>query len=371
MNLIGNRHFLSAPASSRFRGWLAMVCLIILPGMPALADQPIDNSVRDAAEVQATADARDVEEVRAAPDAETEQLLKEADALRTRLEEFGYQLGVYDPALMEVQSDLARTLLSLEQYEEAAAVLTEALQLARVTDGLYGDRQLAILDDLSAAHKALQDWERVDDYQHLRFELLARKHAPDSAGYADALIERAAWQLQASQYSLLGRPGSQHAVQQLMDMNEEYQLALDSARQRGDARQQWELLSAVAMTDTEIARHINYQGLTDSFSSTPRYITQTICRMVPDGAGGAQRVCWQERVANPDYYFSAVSQRRTQLERARLNLQATRREMELFLLQNPGFASEHVEETGHRLASIERIVADLQREARRSTLRQW
>jgi hypothetical protein len=126
-----------------------------------------------------------------------------------QLEDYRHTLGPYSPMLMEVQQDLSRELLALERYQEAVGVLTEALQLARLTDGLYSERQLDILQNLREAHIGLQEWDKVDDYQHLKFQLQSRYYQSDSAEYAEALIERASWILQAARLNLLGPAGLQ------------------------------------------------------------------------------------------------------------------------------------------------------------------
>jgi hypothetical protein len=302
-----------------------------------------------------------------------ERLLREQQvaAMSRLLDDYRNTLGPYAPELMEVQQDLSRELLALERYAEAAAVLTEALQLARVTDGLYSERQLEILENLRNAHLGLQDWKQVDDYQHLKFQLQSRYYQPDSTDYADALIERASWILQASRLNLLGRPGSNSVMQELLEMNAMHAQALEAARQREDPLQQWELLSAVAMTEIEIARQYNHQEINEMMMATPRYVNQTVCRMVSDGAGGAQRVCWQERVQNPEYNRYIANHRRMNLERGRVNVQSSQRQMDAFLQANPEFAITHPERVGPRMDSIRQAIEELQRSIRRVPARDW
>jgi hypothetical protein len=43
------------------------------------------------------------------------------------------------------------------------------------------------------------------------------------------------------------------------------------------------------MTEIEIARQYSFQEINEMVLATPRYINQTVCRTVSDGAGGAQR----------------------------------------------------------------------------------
>lgn len=248
-------------------------------------------------------------------------------------------------------------------------VLGQALQLARISDGLYSERQLLVLARLMEAHYIKRDWAQVDDYQHLTFMLKSRFHAPESAEYADALLALGDWRLQATRANLLGRTGGQQTLQMLHQLQEQHDETLEHARERADVARQWSLLYAQALTEVEISRQYNYQSLTEGFSAAPRYVTQTVCRTVATGTGGTQRVCWQETVSNPDYYNSATNQRRMHLERARLRLQSTLRSMDALLEENPEFAMEYAERTEAGRQNIQRVVSDLQREARRSSVR--
>lgn len=340
------------------------VCLwlLLLPAPFALAQASQEATPEDAAE-QAEEDP-----VMAA---QRQAQLARAQALQAQINDLSAELGTYDPALIELQGDLGRTYLELDEFELAHGVLEQAMQLVRVNDGLYGERQVELLRSLVQANLGLQAWEQVDIYSHLLFDLQSRMHDRDSSAYAQALISFSDWHLQASRYNLLTRPGSSQALQALQDLQEQHEQVLSLARDRQDVRQQWSLLYAMAATEIEMARHYNYQSLSDFDSPAPRYVSQTVCRTVPNGSGGFQRVCWQERVSNPDYLYSASSQRRTQAERARIGLQATVKEMETLLAENPDFAETHAAETGQGLQNIEEALKTLQRDARRSSLQRW
>lgn len=298
-----------------------------------------------------------------------EENLRTARALRSQLDDLSSRHGAYDASLLELQTDLGQAYLSAGQVSEAIDVLGQALQLARITDGLYSDRQLLVLQQLMEAHHIEQDWDQVDDYQHLTFMLKSRIHAPESAEYANALLALGEWRLQALRANLLGRTGAQQTLQMLHRLQEQNEQALGHASARADVFQQWSLLYTQALTDAEISRQYNYQSLTEGFSAVPRYVTQTVCRTVATSNGGSQRVCWQETVSNPDYYNSGTNQRRINLERARLRLQATLRSMDALLDDNPEFELEYAARTEAERQNLQRVVADLQRESRRSTMR--
>lgn len=342
--------------------WLMQLPVSLAAGQEAREDQ--------------TAQQPDVDTVAEQPEdpavaAQRQARLATAQALQAQINNLSNELGTFDPALIELQGDLGRTYLELEEFELAHGVLEQAMQLVRVNDGLYGERQVGLLEALVQANLGLQAWEQVDIYAHLLFDLQTRMHDDTSSAYADALITLSDWRLQASRYNLLVRTGSPQSVQALHDLQEQHERVLGLARERQDVGQQWSLLYAMAATEIELARQFNYQSLSDFNSPAPRYVSHTVCRTVPNGNGGFQRVCWQERVSNPDYLYSASNQRRTQTERARMGLQTTVREMEALLADNPAFAEAHAAETEQGLQNIEEALKNLQRDARRSSLQRW
>ncbi|OFE12824.1 hypothetical protein PHACT_06460 [Pseudohongiella acticola] len=338
--------------------------VLVVPATPELpatdASQPAEADVSAEAEVEDPVLA-----------AERQVRLLRAQALQDRINDLSVASGPFDPSLIELQDDLGRTYLELEEFELAHGVLEQAMQLVRVNDGLYSERQVELLDALVDANIGLKEWEQVDIYSDLLFDLQARMHAKDSVAYADALMKVGAWRLQALRYNLLYRAGSPQAVQTLHDLHEQQELILGHARERNDVGQQWSLLKSIAATEMEMARQFNYQSMSGFQLHEPQYVSQTVCRTVPTASGGFQRVCWQERVSNPDYLYSAASQRRNQAERTRMGLQATAREMEALLAENPDFAEANAEETRLAMQSVDEALKQLRRDTRRSSLPRW
>lgn len=301
-----------------------------------------------------------------------QQLLQDAEALRAELARLSPIYGTYDPALIEVQQDLGRTYLDLQQYDNAVEHLMQALQLLRVNEGLYSERQISVLNQLIEANQGLQEWEEADDHHHLLFSVQSRLYEAGSEEQVDALIAFADWRVHAARQNLLARGGAQHNVSLLQDIQDQQGLALEAARERGHVRQQWEVLYTQALTDIELARQLNYRSLMDfAEPSEPRYVTRTVCRMVPDGPNGVRRVCWNQTVDNPGYYRAANDQRRSYLERARSRVQMSLRQLNELVAENPDFAREYEEDTERSLEAIQNVVADLQRDSRRATMRGW
>ena len=171
-----------------------------------------------------------------------QQLLQDAEALRAQLASLSNTSGTYDAALIEVQQDLGRTYLELQQYDNALDHLLQALQLLRVNEGLYSERQVDVLKELIAAAQGQQAWEEADDYHHLLFAVQSRLYEEGSEEQVDALIAFAGWRVYAARQNLLARGGSRQNMMLLEDMQQQQERALEAARERGHVRQQWDML---------------------------------------------------------------------------------------------------------------------------------
>ncbi|MDP3516559.1 MAG: hypothetical protein Q8S94_05260 [Pseudohongiella sp.] len=343
---------------------LLRIFLLLMMLSPAVAQQA-DEQVKDEELAQ---DESMVDEARAA---EVQLLRESANNLQARLAELADQAGFYDVSLAEVQLDLGRVYLELEEFTLAEDMLTQALQLLRINSGLYDARQIDVLEQLVNAYKFQSDWKKVDDYQHLVFSLQQRHFKPESPEYADAALNMGEWRILASRANITGRTGTYQSVQALEEIKDIYTQAIVHAQDRGDVPRLWQLTYAGALLDVEMARHLLNTDMNDMMIAAPRYLTQTVCRTVAGANGTTQRVCWQETVNNPDYYSQLNNQRRTQLERARLNLQRAERELNELLAANPAFASEQADQTMENLQVLSKVSDELMRESRRTTFQAW
>jgi tetratricopeptide (TPR) repeat protein len=336
---------------------LLRMLMLTLMLSPAIAQQDNDQSSGEALDEA---------------DAAALQVLRDsAGSLEAQLGALTDQVGSFDVSLAEIQLDLGRIYVQLEEFELASEILIQALQLLRINGGLYDARQIRVLEELVDAYKFKSEWDEVDDYQHLVFSLQRRHYKEDSPEFADAALTMGEWQLMASRANVSGRPGTFQSVQSLEDTKELFASAIVHAQSRSDASRQWKLTYASALIDVEMARHLLDPGMSEMMITAPRYITQTVCRTVADASGGAQRVCWQETVNNPDYYYQANNQRRNQLERARLNLQRAEQELNDLLVANPAFALEQSVLTQANLKSLSDVNDELMRQSRRTSFGMW
>ncbi len=90
-----------------------------------------------------------------------------------------------DARLVEPIEELADQLMALDQFDEAHALLDRAMQIARVEDGLYTERQRPLLRKKIDNFANRGDWERAREGMEHLFWLYTTK----SKRVDDALIE--------------------------------------------------------------------------------------------------------------------------------------------------------------------------------------
>ncbi len=118
------------------------------------------------------------------------------------------QSGDLFPADSPLADSLLRRAQSLqEQHEHAAAlpILRRALELARMSRGLYHEGQLDILYSLIESESVRANWEQVDDYFTLLQSLYLRLYADDPARLESGLARVSDWHADALRHGLDGR----------------------------------------------------------------------------------------------------------------------------------------------------------------------
>ena len=74
-----------------------------------------------------------------------DQLMVDADSYRAQLEELELGADRYDPSLLESLESLAGVMVGLDQFNEADEILDRVIQILRINEGLYTDRQFPFL----------------------------------------------------------------------------------------------------------------------------------------------------------------------------------------------------------------------------------
>jgi hypothetical protein len=273
-------------------------------------------------------------------------------------------------------SDLGAYYRAIEDHERAAAFYQDALQLVRVTEGLYSPRQLQILPLLIDSLEAGSQWQEVDDFQHLSFFTQSRLHAPDSDEYLSSLHRYASWKLRAWQSNLVnGRSVSPYdEPSELREVWTLYDEVLDSRYPNAESAdpQKVEILYGRALAEMEIARHFVSMPAWLTESREPRYVMREVCGTVTTSSGARQRVCSVERVPNPEYRRGQSDEHRIRIDRVNQRLARTVSEMEALMSQEVGAEHESWQtDMSDRLAVLNQEVDTLVRQSRRAAMRRW
>jgi len=272
--------------------------------------------------------------------------------------------GPYQPSLIEALAELAAFHEARGDHADAAAFHAEALQVSRVNNGLYHEQQVALLQRLVDNHRALGQWQQVDDFQQLLFFTRSRLHGAGSAERRQAVLQFGDWRLESWQRNL--RTGSSVDSRQVPAALQDIWTLYEQSLEDPDIEQgeRFELLYGRARVELAIARHMAEVPLRAFEPSTPRYTTQRVCRNVVDQNGVAERVCWSEQVENPAYRSALRDERRTHMDRATLRFRRTVEVLETLAETEAGERQQEV-------ASLQSQVSELQQASRRAQLRGW
>lgn len=165
--------------------------------------------------------------------------VRDADYLdaRTQLEqtvryyrhEIQQRHGVYDQQAIELYTSLGDALMQLGAFQEASAMYNEALQGARINDGLYAESQLAILDSYTVSALAEKDWPQVDRNFYLALDVAGQTIAPDSPEFESLIRRFTNWKIEVHRNSL----DVENHPRSIDDTIESYEVLIDSLREDG------------------------------------------------------------------------------------------------------------------------------------------
>lgn len=103
------------------------------------------------------------------------ELRQQLDLVNEQLADQESRYGPFDPRLQEPLLALVNTLVELEDFDEAGAVLERRLQLLRTSNGLTTLEQLPVLSELIINDLRRQDWNAIGD----RLEFIDWLHNQD------------------------------------------------------------------------------------------------------------------------------------------------------------------------------------------------
>jgi len=187
------------PGSARLAPVFVLLCLAIaafplraqeddLGGFDATADVA-EPSADDGLESEATA---------------REALMQDVRAYQTAIAELEAEGGAFTPALSEQLLGLGLALQRNGDHASAIRAFKRGVHLARINEGLYSRRQLALLQGEIASHIALGAFSEADERQRYLYRVQARTLSDTNRG--EALMQHALWQRQAFEAGLGEEP---------------------------------------------------------------------------------------------------------------------------------------------------------------------
>lgn len=299
---------------------------------------------------------------------------QDVQAVRQRLDELRQEHGVYDPVLIEAWGDLAARQAEEGDHEQAAEAWREALQISRISDGLYDASQLRIIEQLAMAYENAGETEEADTYHYLLFHTRSRLHEPDSLEMVDAVIDWSDWKLRRS----TAREGSIHPgalsdveLQSLWDQQSD---ALEVLQARHDAAGDviedarfGSLLHLRAVTELGMASRILRRPV---YQYDPplaqQYVTRRVCRTVSDPSGGTRQECFTQQVENPQYRRAQAAERSLQANRS---LRAARQT--LSRLEEWQDQARVTAVGSDELEALDQSLTRMEQNARRSQFGRW
>ncbi len=307
-------------ANSRFlTTCLALMCL----GFPLYAqdEESLPGDLTADAVDDETGDERELspEEQAAAlaRQARMRELSAELAQRQSAIEDLQSEVGIYHPSLIENYSDLAAVYLELEDFDSAANTLNDALQIARINNGLYSEQQLPILDDLIASRTRAQDWQRVDDLVHLDHHIASRVFEMTDQEYLAAADDYGKWKLRLLRENLL-QLSNNGLYDEADDLSEFYGRLMTSIELSEDVAPEdlITLLYGKSQADMTLARSIANTPYSYFQGTVTRYITQTRCRNTAGPNGQLVRQCFNVQVENPRYRQSQIDAKRFAVNRS-------------------------------------------------------
>lgn len=156
-------------------------------------------------------------------------LMADVRAYMERIQATETQDGAFAPGLTEDLLGLGLALQRNGEHAQAVTVFKRGIHLSRINEGLYSNRQLALLKGEISSHIALGAFEEADERQRYLYRVQAKTLSDATRG--QALMQHALWQRQAYEAEVGEQPFTR-----LTNMWSLYRLALSEfARLDGDA----------------------------------------------------------------------------------------------------------------------------------------
>jgi hypothetical protein len=285
------------------------------------------------------------------------------------IEELRYSSGVYSDQLREVQADLGAYLIEVEDFEGAAEVYSEALQITRINTGLYSEEQLPLIKALIASNTSSKAWAEADDFQSLHLHIASRLYSKTDGRFLAAARQYGDWRFRVMSENLLddSYQGLARTAEELSAFYGDVIEALESKGQEHSG----ELLDFVfskAETDMVLIRAIASTPYTDFPGTVSPYVYRSRCRNVRDANGQVVQQCTNIQVENPRYRQSQRDAKQVAVNRQVRSIREAIERIERLRDSAPLLDRDEVDVLDSRIARLELETQQMLRQARSRSL---
>lgn len=351
---------------------LLLLCGALSISPVSAQSQTLSNSaVSDTGAAASQSQAESTEEAarsaaeQAAATARSLEISREIARRETLIDDLRYSAGVYSEELSEVQADLGAYLLEVEDFEEAAQIFTEALQIARINTGLYSEDQLPLINALIASNTKMKAWSQADDFQSLHIHIADRLYSTADGRFLHAARQYGDWRFRVMSENLLD-DSYQGLARTAEDLSEFYGSLIGALESEG-LELSGDLLDFVfakAETDLVLIRSIASAPYTDFPGTVSPYMYRSRCRNVRDANGQVVQQCTNIQVENPRYRQSQRDAKQVAVNRQIRHIREAIQRIEIVRDSAPALDSEERDVLDSRIARLELETQQLVRQSR-------
>lgn len=294
---------------------------------------------------------------------------QEVGARQQALEDLQSEFGIYSPVLVEAYSDFGAYYAEQGDYVSSAELYNSALQIARISNGLFSAEQLPVLAQLIESNRNLGNWLEVDKFEHLRYHISSRLYKMDDEHFLLAATAYGDWKLRVVRENLL-ELGGRALSSETEDLSRFYSRIIADLETNTDTSQEdlLQMIYGKSLADMALARVVAATPFTAFQGTVSQYINQTRCQNVVNSQGQVVRQCYSVQVENPRYRQSqqdakemAVSQYAREVDRSVEKLQAIAAQSTNLTLEQKQALESHIGE-------LQTEAVLLQRSSRRRSL---
>lgn len=269
--------------------------------------------------------------------------------------------GAYSRVTTELNLSLAEAYLELEDFDRAMDAYAEALQSVRISNGLYSEEQIPLLELAAAGSIKAHNWERVESNLHLAYSIVDQLYEPSDPRYTEAAIRYADWKIRAYQGDLL-RPQASNPIDESIEIYDSLIVTLDPESENYD-NEIIDVLSAKGLAHYYSALYVDDTELEDFSGIGNETVNQRVCTSRPRTVNGVTTyvtICTDERAPNPDYFMSRTKAKSRQLESNIKNMRESYQRIVEILRGKSEVASLEIAYAILNLGDINLLINDLE-----------